>query len=93
MGEEGGILRLVAPVIHDETACMIFVHLMHRVLSSDYWSTSHLLSPGHAVHGQVCWMGLKRNGPHREHQVRSPYTFSLSLWEKKMMVSSTQWGI
>ena len=36
MGEEGGILRLVAPETHDRMASMIFVHLMHTVLSLDY---------------------------------------------------------
>ena len=86
MGEEGGILRLVAPETHDRMACVIFVHLMHTVLSLDYWSTSHLLSPGHTVHGQVCWMELKRNGPHREHPVQlkksGAFTLSLFLWEK-----------
>ena len=80
MGEEGGILRLVAPETHDRMACVIFVHLMHTVLSLDYWSTSHLLSPGHTVHGQVCWMELKRNGPHREHpvQLKKSGAFTLS---------------
>ena len=44
----------------------VCVCLICPVLSSGYCSTSHLLSPSHAVHNPVFWMGRERNGPHAQ---------------------------